>query len=469
MPISWANVDYMWHTVVDPRIGDDYGWGAALDPNDVTQGTDCSGFVGYVIKAMLYGPKMTWDRAFWTGTFAGLNPGDVGAFGLVCVEKNKWPADAACIVAIKQNPDPSNAHMVCQVQGVDIESGGNGMVTGPRATSILHPQFNQWFYLPGPILPKPGGVVPTPVVDSLISALRSKGLGDQQIRLIKAFSKVEGNNPAGNPTLGFTDAQLGGASDLQSHVDALVKQFSDRASVAGLFPQNGSDQDQAEWIARVVGQAGSDSDWQGNAQPKDYVQRVIAAMQSIPVEPQPIPVPEPGDFMSALSPEEQRALYDEIMGGRKSRSPLHVPGEGIIGDLGRLEENTDGSVHILVQYLLGVILRSPQTLAELDIVARNTDPEQQGGRRIAQAMLKLIKMIDAEKGADKTDPQPTPTPNPTPPPPANPPPIVAPPDPSPNPPYVTPANGVQSNISNLNTEISSLRTVLSDLSRWIRS
>lgn len=117
---------------------------------------------------------------------------------------------------------------------------------------------------------------------ALSDALKSKGFSAQQIRLIQAFSQVEGNNPAGNPTLGFTDSQLGGATDLQSHVDALAKQFLDRSSVAGAFPEGGTDLQQAQWIAKVVGQSGLKSDWQGNAQPQDYIQRVMQAMGTLP-------------------------------------------------------------------------------------------------------------------------------------------------------------------------------------------
>lgn len=121
-----------------------------------------------------------------------------------------------------------------------------------------------------------------PGSSALADALKAKGFSPQQIRLILAFSQVEGNNPAGNPTLGFTDAQLGGATDLQSHVDALAKQFIDRASVAGAFPEGGTDLQQAQWIAKVVGQSGLSSDWQRNAQPQDYVQRLVRAMGSLP-------------------------------------------------------------------------------------------------------------------------------------------------------------------------------------------
>lgn len=128
----------------------------------------------------------------------------------------------------------------------------------------------------------------------LVSALKGKGFSDKQIRLIQGFSQVEGNNPAGVPTLGWTDSQLGGDASLQGHVDALAQQFKDRAGVAGAFPEGGSDQEQAQWIANVVGQAGSPSDWQGNAQPQDYVQRVIAAMQGVQAAPAPVSAPSAG-------------------------------------------------------------------------------------------------------------------------------------------------------------------------------
>lgn len=99
-------------------------------------------------------------------------------------------------------------------------------------------------------------------------------------------------------------------------------------------------------------------------------------------------------FLMALSDAQQQQIYDRLCGPQRSRSPLHKPGEGPIGDIEDLEANTDGSVHILVQYLLGVILRSPKTIRELEEVAASTDPNQEGGRQIAQAMLNLIALRD---------------------------------------------------------------------------
>ncbi|ASL08455.1 bacteriophage-like membrane protein [Mycobacterium intracellulare subsp. chimaera] len=136
----------------------------------------------------------------------------------------------------------------------------------------------------GAVEAAPSAVVKQQSGSPLAAALAANGsFSPEQIRLIQGFSKVEGNNPAGNPTLGFTDSQLGGDASLQGHVNALAQQFRNRAPVAGPFPAGGSDQQQAAWIAAVVGQNGSPSDWQGNAQPPAavYQQRIINSLPPI--------------------------------------------------------------------------------------------------------------------------------------------------------------------------------------------
>ncbi|MFV8173801.1 phage tail protein [Mycolicibacterium peregrinum] len=160
---------------------------------------------------------------------------------------------------------------------------------------------------------------PSPGDSQLAAALKRKGFSAAQIRLVEGFSQVEGNNPAGNPTLGFTDSQLGGATDLQAHVDALAKQFIDRESVAGQFPENGSDRQQAEWIAKVVGQSGLASDWQGNAQPKDYVQRVMSALQPSGA-PQGAAVPAAQGPVRSTGYTSDVALLANVPKGRYTQS-----------------------------------------------------------------------------------------------------------------------------------------------------
>lgn len=165
-----TNTAYMWSTVVQPRLGvAPYMFGGSFSPLSPMLGTDCSGAVSAALGALLLGPLMPWPRQFWTGTFAGAQPGDTGPFGgvgitsqLVCIgAPGDAPADAAMVIAVNQNPDPTQAHMICQVGGVTVEMGGNEIapdgteldyhtnLTNPNCSKITDPQFNQWFYLPG--------------------------------------------------------------------------------------------------------------------------------------------------------------------------------------------------------------------------------------------------------------------------------------------------------------------------------
>lgn len=178
MTVTYQNLQYMWNQVILPRVGDVYVFGGSLSPTAVQQGTDCTGACSEVNEALLYGPDMDWTRQFWTGTFEGAVPGNIGPFGnvavttdWVCIDKPQdAPADAAAIFSCLQLPDPSSAHMVCAVPAangsgwVGIESGGSYTENGqsvlhisPTATSIFDPMFNQFFYLKGPIVNAPWG------------------------------------------------------------------------------------------------------------------------------------------------------------------------------------------------------------------------------------------------------------------------------------------------------------------------
>jgi len=164
----------------------------------------------------------------------------------------------------------------------------------------------------------------------LVAALKQKGFSPQLIRLIQGFSQTEGLNPAGNPTLGWTDAQLNGDTSLQGHVNALAQQFKDRAAVAGPFPQGGTDQQQAEWIAIVGGQNASPSDWQANPQPADYGQRVVRALPG-----QPIPV---GGGPSAPTPPgaPARPTYNAQDFGGVKLTDTQGPGARILNFSGTI-------------------------------------------------------------------------------------------------------------------------------------
>ena len=181
-----ASINYFWGTLVLPRLGnahhiaDSYAWGGSLSATDINQGTDCSGAVSAELSALVRGFGMIYARQFWTGTFAGVNPGDTGPIAgisdtadLVCIAApTDAPADAAMIIAIIQTgPDPNlaaDAHMICRVPdftqpgtdikvtGIDIEMGGqsnnyHSSQTDKTCASVMDTtEFNQFLFLPGP-------------------------------------------------------------------------------------------------------------------------------------------------------------------------------------------------------------------------------------------------------------------------------------------------------------------------------
>lgn len=188
MTVTLSSLQYFWNTLVLPRLGnashvaDSYAWGGSFSSADVNQGTDCSGAVSAELSALVRGANMVYARQFWTGTFAGVNPGDTGPVAgisdtdaLVCIDAPaSCPANAAMLIAIIQTgSDPAqaaNAHMICRVPsltsvgsdilqtGVDIEMGGqsdnyHSSQTDPTCASVMDTtEFDQWFYLPGPIV-----------------------------------------------------------------------------------------------------------------------------------------------------------------------------------------------------------------------------------------------------------------------------------------------------------------------------
>ena len=192
--------------------------------------------------------------------------------------------------------------------------------------------------------------------------------------------------------------------------------------------------------------------------------------------PQP-PSDQEDDFMSALSPDEQRALYNEIMGQRKSLSPLRHVGEGTIGNIEQLEQNMDSSIHVLVTWVLAAYLRSPESIALLHEVAANTEPGREWDAKLATAMLNKIAMMAAGTGCPATDctqqQQSAPASYPTPPPPAVPVTANIPLNPvaatttAAN--QIAPSGGVTSTIGALSDGVNSLRQVLSDLNNQLRS
>lgn len=167
MPVPASHLNFFWQSVVYPRLGDDYGWGASMLPDNLKQGTDCSGWVSVALSAVMRGPNLIYQRQFWTGTFADVRPGDHGPYAgiddtkdLICVASlDQVPADAVMIIAIIQTGTDTSladqAHMICSVRGVVTEEGGAPdnfhTSANPDCTPIDSSEFNQWLYLPGPV------------------------------------------------------------------------------------------------------------------------------------------------------------------------------------------------------------------------------------------------------------------------------------------------------------------------------
>ena len=420
----------MWQQI-NARIGTPYTWGGTLDPNDPSRGTDCSGAVGFVIEALLYGSNMNWDRPFWTGTFAGMEPGDVAQpWGLVCIPGPfDYPSDAAAVVAINQGPTADTSHMIVRVldktidpAGVDIEDASNGLQKYDHAANIDDPQFNQWFYLPGPFEKAPGPVLPPPIGNmytyarAIIEEGRKRNISRKGICIALTVPYVESgwkmyanaNVPASmalpHDAVGFDHDSVGLFQQRQAWGPVSV--LMDAHGSAGLFYDGGaqgqrgltdfdydSDDQLPGYYAADVQQPAAE--YRGRYQEHWYDANALYDELTGTVEDD--------DFMSALTPQEQRDMYNAIMGPRPSKSPLRHVGEGNVGNILDLEANVDGSVHVLIIWLLAAYLKSPQALSLLHEVANNTDPNRRQDSLLAQAMLNKITMMDEGIGCPATD------------------------------------------------------------------
>lgn len=122
--------------------------------------------------------------------------------------------------------------------------------------------------------------------------------------------------------------------------------------------------------------------------------------------PGPVATPPPSeDFMSALSAQEQRALYNEIMKQRTSKSPLRREGENFLGNAQDVQGNVDGSVHVLVVDLLAR-LGDPNTLALLNTVANISDPTRKNGSNLAKAILENARRLSSSQATPAPPPAP---------------------------------------------------------------
>lgn len=169
MTILRKNVEFA-KRIFSDRLGDPYVYGGNWDPFNVRTGTDCSGLVGDILDACLLGTTMPWQRSVSTeswpydyGTNTPAAPGTVGPKGTIAIaHPGDAPPDAAVIVSIMHRGGGENSHTNCQVDGQVMESnGGSGTCTiGTGAVPITHPEWTDWWYLPGPISDTPAASPP---------------------------------------------------------------------------------------------------------------------------------------------------------------------------------------------------------------------------------------------------------------------------------------------------------------------
>lgn len=107
----------------------------------------------------------------------------------------------------------------------------------------------------------------------LRSSLLASGMSPDEARGILAMNRTEGGANDPMSILGFTESQASGPG---GHLQAFMGQWNDpsRRGAGGAIPGVGQGGKVTDWNAymtwirqRIVGQNGSSSDWQGNAQP----------------------------------------------------------------------------------------------------------------------------------------------------------------------------------------------------------
>lgn len=166
------------------RLGDDYVYGGVYSPDDLSQGADCSGVVGWVLEALTKTPaNMSWahnvSTESWYYDYASgtpAPPGTVGPYGTIAVSAlTDIPADAAATVNIMHGGGGVSSHTNIVVplpgslpyEGVIVESNGdygsctNGTGAYPADASL----WTDHHYLPGPwVFDVAPGAAPPPLI-----------------------------------------------------------------------------------------------------------------------------------------------------------------------------------------------------------------------------------------------------------------------------------------------------------------
>lgn len=443
-----------------PRCGDVYVFGGSLSPGALQQGTDCSGVCSEANEAVLFGPQMNWLRQFWTGTFAGAQPGDHGPFGgvdstkdWVCIDSpNNPPPGAVMTFAVLQLSDPSQAHMVCccldpdNVTGfggpgkyVGIESGGsftdaNGNSTlhiGPEATGVDDPEFNQWFALNLPIVDAPVGPPPTPPPPVVLTPLQQNALTVINVGAAMGIS-VLGQKMALCCALDESGMRMLANSTVPESLNYPHEGVGSDGQSCGPFQQQaqwgwGTVAQEMDWtasstmfyqhLARLAYNSGAQPVWmyiqdvQGSGTPdgSNYEAQWAAAQALYNTVTSITPVP-PGDDMSAAAEAQINDLWNALCAPVESQSPFRALGESPRWTAAQLIVNDDGFEHPQhLQWSAG--LGNSIDMANLEAIATadvTKYPDREDDILLAQAVLAGLA------GGTPVTPTPTPTPTPVP-------------------------------------------------------
>lgn len=452
--------------LVRERLGAPYRYGEMFDPYNLRQGTDCSGVwqdvLATALGRLIWGREAEGNT---TEAYRYIRVGEVGPFGTIRVARPQdIPADAVAKLAFHHEGNGGeSSHMWGELDGMRIESaGGKGLVTGAQAWPIDHSYANAWAYLPGPITEAAAGadvlVRATGMSDDraaqLIDALAAGLLAAQCTnpkRIAMALAQwgfesdnfvateeyasgaaYEGRTDLGNTQPG-DGVRFKGRSWIQITGRNNYAAFSRWAFANGFVTSATYFVDNPKMLADLQ-YAGLGAAWYWTVARPDInalcdagdlvtvTRRINGGTNGLEDSPEGTPgrrtrynralslgdqlleITTTGDdFMSALSPDEQREVLTllrwlaapdtgELRKRFPSRSPLRHLGEGLIDTAVGVGLNDDANDHVVLVKELAEV-GDPGALALLREVAGADPvkyPDRQEDRKLAQRILDAL-------------------------------------------------------------------------------
>lgn len=157
MAVTRKSIEFAKKIFAD-RVGDVYVYGGTWDPFNLKAGCDCSGLVTDILSATFDGTAMPWDREGLSTESYRYKPfgeQQIGPFTLTHVASpDQIPDDAVMRIDIHhEGQGGPDSHMHCVLDGWVMESNGtSGTCTMPQATDPNSSYWNDWWYVPGPLV-----------------------------------------------------------------------------------------------------------------------------------------------------------------------------------------------------------------------------------------------------------------------------------------------------------------------------